>query len=179
MPSGYQEPSRPSSGISLGWKVIAGLIVAIVVVAGVAVVLFASIDTSGAGEREIGSWNNVDIELYPGIIYRDQFSVSSAEAQGSLLPDLDFDVSVDNTGSDSVSVEIHIAVYELDVSLFDSLTASGRASYLVGEATSTDSINTWIDLYDYASTYVWVVYFSAVSKTDIWDVDLTLTLRYY
>jgi len=179
LPSDYSEPAKPSSGIGFGWKVLAGLVVVIVVVAGVAVVLFGSIDTSGGGERQIRSWNNVNIELYPDVIYRDEFSVSSSEAQGSLLPDLEFDVSIDNTGSDSASVEIHIAVYELDRSTFDSLTSSGRAPYLVEEATSTDSIFTYIDLYDYASTYVWVVYFSASSKTDVWDVDLTLTVRYY
>ncbi len=179
LPSDYTEPAKPSSGIGFGWKILAGLVVVIVVLAGVAVVLFGSVDTTGAGEREIGSWNNVDIELYPGVIYRDEFSVSSSEAQGSLVPDLDFDISVDDTGTDSVSVEIHIAVYELDVTTFDSLSSSGRAPYLVDEATSTDYIFTWIDLYDYASTYVWVVYFTASSKTDVWDVDLTLTLRYY
>jgi len=179
LPPDYSEPAKPSKGIGFGWKVIGVLIVAVVVVAGVAVVFFGSIDMNGGGERQIGDWNNVDIELYPGVIYRDEFSVSSSEAQGSLLPDLDFDISVDNTGSDSVSVEIHIAVYELDVTTFDSLSSSGRAAYLVEELTSTDSINTWIDLYDYASTYVWVVYFSASSKTDVWDVDMTLTLRYY
>ncbi|MFX1264844.1 MAG: hypothetical protein ACFFCK_09915 [Promethearchaeota archaeon] len=139
LPSGYQESPKPSSGIGLGWKVIAGLVVAVVVVAGVAVVLFRSIDSNSGGEREIGSWDNVDIELYPGVIYRNEFSVSSSEAQGSLLPDLHFDISVDNTGSDSVSVEINIAVYELNVTNFDSLSSSGRAPYLVEEATSTNS----------------------------------------
>ncbi len=95
------------------------------------------------------------------------------------MPDLLFEVIVDDTGSDAVSVEIHIAVYELDLATFDMLSFAGRAPYLVGEGTYANSVDAYIDLYDYASTYVWVVYFSASSKTDVWDVDLTLTLRYY
>ncbi len=180
LPPDYVEPERPSRGPGFGRNLIVGLIIAIVVVAGVLVVFLGFLGNGGvAGEREIGSWNNFDVDLYPGWIYREEFSVSASEAQGSLLPDLLFEVIVDDTGSDAVSVEIHIAVYELDLATFDMLSFAGRAPYLVGEGTYANSVDAYIDLYDYASTYVWVVYFSASSKTDVWDVDLTLTLRYY
>ncbi|MFQ5832057.1 MAG: hypothetical protein ACE5H4_05110 [Candidatus Thorarchaeota archaeon] len=145
----YVEPERPSRGPGFGRMLIVGLIIAIVVVAGVLVVFLGFLGDGGAaGQREIGSWNNIDVDLYLGWIYRDEFSVSSSEAQGSLVPDLLFEVSVDDTGSDAVSFEIHIAVYEIDLTTFDMLSFAGRTPYLVGEGTYTNSVNAYIDLYE-------------------------------
>lgn len=133
--------------------------------------------TTGYQTREIDSYNNSDVELYP-TFYRAEFYVSSSDTQTSTVPDLDFEIYV-STGSDSVTVTIHIAVYDCSLSTFDELSWSTLdSSYLMDDGDYTSSVNTYINLDNYANTYVWVVWFDASYKSSVWSVDIDLTLRY-
>ena len=78
-----------------------------------------------------------------------------------------------------MSVTIHFAIYSIDMTTFDSIpTWPGLDSYLVEEGDYLSSVSNWFDLNNYADTYVWVIWFEATSKTDIWTVDIDLTLQY-
>ena len=130
------------------------------------------------GEREIASYNNTDVQLFTTYYY-DEFSVTSAETRTSTQPDIQFDISVDDTGVDVVSVTIHFAVYDIDQTTFDSIpTWGGLDPYLVQDGDYTNSVSSFFDLNNNADTYVWVIWFEASSKTDVWTVDIDLTLRY-
>ncbi len=157
---------------------IVGLVIAIVIVAGVIIVLLPGLGNGDYSEREVADYQNQDIDLSP-TYYRGGFSVSSSEVQTSTVPDLLFDINVRDTGSDGVSVSAYIAVYETSVSIVDGATTWGElSSYLVDEGTYPSPFSQRIDLYNYASSYTWVIWFEASGKTDVWDVDITLTLRY-
>lgn len=185
-PDDYQAPSGPpKKGRGCGTNLIVGLVIAIVVVAGIIIVLLPGLGSNGItttngghSERLIADYQNQDIDISP-IYYRGGFSVSSSEVQTTIVPDLLFDVYVRDTGTDSVVLSIHIAVYETSVSTVDAAATWGDLSaYLVDEGTYSNPTDQWIDLYNYASSYTWVVWFEASGKTDVWDVDITLTLRY-
>jgi hypothetical protein len=124
--------------------------------------------------------NDYDPDIYPTYYY-DEFSVSSSETQTSTQPDLLFQVTVDK-GSDTASVTVHIAVYDLDQSSFDSMTSgglSGADEYILGSGDLTDEpVNHYIDLHNYADTYTWVLWFETSEKSDTWSCDITITLRY-
>jgi hypothetical protein len=172
--------SGPCSVRCLG----AVVVIAIVAVAGIVIIQNLP-DNGGNGgnggadydTRTIDSYSNQDVTLYP-TFYPGEFDVYSSETQTSTVPDLYFDITV-NTGSDSVSVSVHIAVYDTDLSTFDSLSWEDLDNYyLVGEDTYTGGADDFINLYNYAETYTWVIWFDASFKSDTWDVDITLTLRY-
>ena len=142
--------------------------------------LFGGFFGGGAtyGERTIETYNNSDVELF-GSYYYGEFVVTSAETQTSTQPDISFDISVDDTGVDAVSVTIHFAIYDIDKVSFDAIpTWPGLDSYLVQEVDYSTSVSSFFNLNNYADTYVWVVWFEATSKTDVWTVDIDLTLRY-
>ncbi len=176
---GYQQSETPSKK-DIPWKkiIVVVIIIAIIGVAGFLVLQPGGDTQSGDySTREIQDYNNDDIELYP-TFYRDDFSVSSSETQTSTQPDLHFEIDVD-TGSDDVTVDIVIAIYDVDQSTFDSLSWSELDNnHQMGKTTHTGEVLDFIDLHNYADTYTWVIWFEASSKTDVWDVDITLTLRY-
>ena len=179
-PSDYEAPPAQRKGRGSGTTLIIVLVIAIVVVAGVVIVLMSGLGNgpSTYSERQIADYTSQDVELTP-TYYRGGFSVSSSEVQTSIVPDLLFDVNVRDTGNDSVSVSAHIAVYEASVSVVDSApTWADLDTYLVGEGTYSSPLSKRIDLYNDVSSYTWVLWFEASSKTDVWDVDITLTLRY-
>jgi len=179
-PGEYEAPPTPKKGRGCGTTVIVVLVIAIIVVAGVVIVLMSGLGNGGTSydEREIADYQNQDIDLNP-IYYRGGFTVSSSEVQTSIVPDLLFDINVRDTGSDGVSVSAHIAVYETSVSVVDAASTWGELdTYLVGEGTYPSPFSQRVDLYNYASSYTWVIWFEASYKTDVWDVDITLTLRY-
>ncbi|MFW9887830.1 MAG: hypothetical protein ACFFER_06590 [Candidatus Thorarchaeota archaeon] len=181
-PSDYEAPPAQRKGRGCGTTLIIVLVIAIVVVAGVVIVLMSGLGNGPASgshdERQIADYMNQDIELTP-TFYRGGFSMSSSEVQTSIVPDLLFDIYVRDTGNDSVSVSAHIAVYEASVSVVDGAPTWGDLdTYLVGEGTYPSPFSQWIDLYNDVSSYTWVLWFEASSKTDVWDVDITLTLRY-
>ena len=92
-------------------------VIAVVVVGIIAATMF--LGGPGYQTRIVDEFYNEDIELSDTTFYRDEFRVSSSETQTDIRPDLHFNIYV-NTGSDDVSVTVHIAVYELDRSTFDS-----------------------------------------------------------
>ena len=153
-----------------------------VVIAVVFLGTFASLFNWGGGPsyqtRSIASYSNQDVSLFPSYYY-DEFSVSSYETQTTTSPDLDFEISVTSTGSDGVTVTVHVAVYEIDKTTFDGIsTWAGLDSYLVDQGDYTTTASDFINLYNYADTYVWVFWFDASSKTSTWSVNIDLTLRY-
>ncbi|MHA2378162.1 MAG: hypothetical protein ACXADO_09320 [Candidatus Thorarchaeota archaeon] len=174
----YGAPAAPSKGLGFGKTLIVGLIIVIVIAAGIVIVMLPGNGPTDYSERQVADYMNQDFELSP-TYYRGGFSVSSSEVQTSVVPDLLFDVYVRDTGSDSVIISVHIAVYEASVSTVDAApTWDDLLSYLVDEGTYPDPVSQWINLYNYVSSYTWVIWFEASSKTDVWDVDVTLTLRY-
>ncbi|MHA2354896.1 MAG: hypothetical protein ACXADC_06965 [Candidatus Thorarchaeota archaeon] len=185
-PGDYQEPAAPpKKGPGCGTTMIVVLVIAIVVVAGVIIVLLPGLFNGGLttttpsySERQVADYMNQDIDLSP-TYYRGGFTVSASEVQTSIVPDLLFDVYVRDTGSDGVSVSVHIAVYETSVSIVDGASTWGElTTYQVDEGDYPSPLSQRIDLYNYASSYTWVIWFDASSKLDTWDVDITLTLRY-
>lgn len=142
--------------------------------------IFGGITGGGSSydTRSIVSYSGTDVDIYPTYYY-DEFSVYSSEVQTSTQPDVYFDINVYDTGSDSVTVTIHVAIYEIDKTTFDSIsTWSGLNPYLVDQGNYTSSTLDFFDLNNIADTYVWVIWFEASSKTDTWSVDIGLTLRY-
>jgi hypothetical protein len=179
-PDGYEPtptPTKKKRGCCSRTVMCIGII-AIVVVGVIAVTVLLGGPEPEYGERVVADYNNSDIDLSDITFYRDEFSVSSSETMTSTQPDLLFQITVD-TGSDSVSVSVHIAVYELDIDTFDSIeTWAETNDYLVAENDFAPPVNNYLDLYNYAETYTWVIWFDASGKTDTWSVDITLTLRY-
>jgi hypothetical protein len=184
----YQQPKQSSGygtcckiGVVVCVLLIVGMIIIAMVFMGGLLSIFGGITTGGGttySTRSLQSSNNVDIDIYPTYYY-DEFSVYSSEAQTTTSPDVYFDISVDDTGSDAVSVTIHFAIYEIDQTTFDSIpTWGGLDSYLVEDGDYSTARVDFFNIYNYASTYVWVIWFDAASKADIWTVDITLTLRY-
>ncbi len=178
---GYEAPAAPSKGLGFGKTLMIALIIVIIIAAGIAVVMFSGNGNGGLNnysERQIADYMSQDFEIYP-TYYRGGFSVSSSEVQTSVVPDLMFDIYVRDTGSDSVIPSIHIAVYDVSVSTVDAApTWNDLLSYLVDEGTYSSPVYQFINLYNYAASYTWVIWIEASSKTDVWDVDVTLTLRY-
>lgn len=178
----YEAPAAPSKGLGFGKTLMIALIIIIIIGAGIVVVMFSGIGNGGLtdnhSERQIADYMSQDFEIHP-TYYRGGFSVSSSEVQTSVVPDLLFDIYVRDTGSDSVIPSIHIAVYEASVSTVDAApTWDDLLSYLVDEGTYPSPVYQFINLYNYAASYTWVIWIEASSKTDVWDVDVTLTLRY-
>jgi hypothetical protein len=129
--------------------------------------------------RSIVSYTNTDITPYITGMMHDEFSVNSSEVQTTTPPDMWFNITVISTGADNVLVSIFVDVYRLDLASFDSIpTWSGRDSYLVEQGMYTNTATGFFNLDNQASTYVWVVWFNVSHKTVIWDVDITLNLRY-
>ena len=157
---------------------IIGMVIIAMVFMGSILSIFSGFGGADYGERTLASYNNSDADLFDSYYY-DEFYVSSSETQTSTPPDVQFDISVDDTGDDIVSVTIHFAIYDIDQTTFDSIsTWSGLDSYLIDDGDYIGSASDWFDLHNYADTYVWVLWFEASSKTSIWTVDIDLTLRY-
>ena len=178
----YQPPpKRSSSSDCCKW----GAIICVILIIGMVVIamvfmggIMSLFGGATYGERSLASYTDSDVELF-GSYYYDEFYVSSSETQTSTAPDVQFDINVVDTGVDAVSVTIHFAIYSIDQTTFDSITTwPGLDTYLVEEGDYSNSVSSWFDLNNYADTYVWVIWFDASSKTDVWSVDIDLTLRY-
>ncbi|MHA3963784.1 MAG: hypothetical protein AM325_009605 [Candidatus Thorarchaeota archaeon SMTZ1-45] len=185
-PEPYQQaPKKSTSSDCCKWGAIICVIfiIGIIIIAIVFVGSFWSFFNWGNGEpsyseRSLGSFNNIDVDLF-STFYYDEFDVYSSETQTTTPPDVYFDISVDDTGVDVVTVTIHFAIYEIDQTTFDSIpTWAGLDSYLVEQGDYYDTATGFFNLQNYASTYVWVIWFEASSKTSVWTVDVDLTLRY-
>ena len=184
-PGGY-EPAAPEKKRGCCGRtvmcigVIAVVIIGLVVITAILGGLGPTNGGADYGERDLIVDYDYDPSIYP-IYYYDEFSVSSSETQTSIQPDLYFQITVDS-GSDTASVTVHIAVYDLDQSSFESMTSSSLSDaddYLLGYGDYTDeSVNDWIDLHNYAATYTWVLWFETSEKSDTWSCDITITLRY-
>ena len=183
-PDYQQPPKRSSSSDCCKW----GAIICVILIIGMVIIamifvggilnIFGGNGGTSYDTRPLTSYNNVDVDLF-GNYYYAEFDVYSSEVLTTTSPDVLFEISVDDTGSDAVSVTIHCAIYEIDQTTFDSITTwPGLDSYLVEESDYTNTVDDFFNLNNYASTYVWVVWFEASSKTDIWTVDIDLTLRY-
>ncbi len=182
------QPPKQSSGCGSCAKI--GVIICVVFIIGIVIIgmvfwggllsFFGGIGNGGTSydTRSITSYSNTDVDIFPSYYY-DEFSVYSSEVQTNTQPDIHFDIDVYNTGTDSVTVTVHFAIYEIDITSFDAIpTWSGLDTYLVEQGDYTTSQISYFNLNNYASTYVWVIWFDATSKTDTWSVDIDLTLRY-
>ncbi|RDE15186.1 MAG: hypothetical protein C4K49_06675 [Candidatus Thorarchaeota archaeon] len=173
---GYGPPKEHATKGCGKVAIIVALLVTAVIVVAVVVPLLAP--QNPYQTRSIQTWTNEDVELYTPTYYRWEFSVASSEVQTSTVPDLHFLIST-NRGSDVVSVTIHIAVYEMTKAVFDSYPTWAEVEpYLLSESDHTNSVDDFINLRNYASDYVWVVWFEAASKTSVWSVGMQLMLRY-
>ncbi|MBN2230044.1 MAG: hypothetical protein JW779_10700 [Candidatus Thorarchaeota archaeon] len=185
-PETYEPTKKSSTGSDCcKWTVIICVIliigmfvIAMVFMGGILSIFGGGGIGSNYSTRTITSYSNQDIDLYTTYYY-DEFYVSSSETMTMTEPDIQFDIVVDDTGSDSISVTIHFAIYAIDQSTFDSIpTWAGLDSYLVEDGDYTNTASDYFNLNNYADTYVWVIWFEASSKTDVWNVDIDLTLRY-
>ena len=185
------QPPKQSSGCGSCAKI--GVIICVVFIIGIVIIamvfwggiasIFGGIFGGGGSTYEtrvLLSDHNRDVTIHDPLetYYREEFNVYSSEVQTSTSPDVNFDISVYDTGSDSVSVTIHFAIYETDVSTVDSLSWSELNSYLIEEGDYLTQVDDFFNLNNYADTYTWVIWFDASSKGDTWSVDIDLTLRY-
>jgi hypothetical protein len=181
MPS--EAPVGPSEKrVACGKPIIAIVVIVIVAFAAlVAINLMGNVGQSySSSTRDIDSYNNTDIDLSTVSYYRSEFDVQTYEVETPYVPELLMDIAIDHTGSDSVTVTIHIAVYETTAAVVDAAATWGELdSYLVGENDYIGSVYSSIALYDYATTYTWVVWFDASDKTSVWSVDIDITMDYY
>ncbi len=176
----YGTGPPPSEKKSSPVKIIAVVaVIAVVAIALIVIVPPMLAPPATYGEREIADYNNTDVNLYP-VYYLGEFDVYSSEVQTTTPPDLLFEISVDDTGVDSVSITIHVAVYHATMATVDAASTWAELDpYLMGDADYVDQdVAAYADLENYASTYTWVIWFEASSKTDTWTIDITLTLRY-
>jgi archaellin len=176
-PGGYEAVTTEKKKGCCSRTVVLCIVVIAVVVIGV---IAATVLLGGPSyqTRVVDEYYNEDVNLSTTTFYRGEFYVSSSETQTSTQPDLYFQITVD-TGSDSMSVTVHIAVYNLDVATFDSIETWAEVdNYLMDEKDIAPPVDDYIDLYNFADTYTWVIWFEASEKTDTWNVDITLTLRY-
>lgn len=183
----YQPAPQKESGCWTCGKIAIVVCVALIILMFVIVLIFMGSMASifggifgGTGTtydtRSVATYSQ-DVDLSPTYYYG-EFDVYSSETQTSIQPDLFFDVSVIDTGTDSVTVTIHYAVYETDAATVVALSWAALDAYLMEDWDSTSSVNSHIDLNNYADTYTWVLWFEASSKLDTWSVDIDLTLRY-
>jgi hypothetical protein len=138
-------------------------------------------DSSATSHDSISiiSYTNTDITPYITGMMHDEFSVNSSQVETTTPPDMWFNITVVSTGADNVMVSVFVSVYRLDLASFDSIpTSSGRDSYLVEQGMYTNTATDFFNLDNQASTYVWVVWFNVSHKTVVWDVDITINLRY-
>lgn len=185
----YQPAPPKSSGCGTCAKiavvVCVVLIIGMVIIAVVFLGSFASIfgGIFGGGgttyeTRSIVTYSSTNVDIYPAYYYS-EFNVYSYETETSTPPDVYFDINVADTGSDAVTVTVHYAIYEVDAAtVYGAATWAELDVYLLGSGDYTSSVNSWVDLNNYADTYTWVLWFEASSKTSTWQVDIDLTLRY-
>lgn len=182
----YQQPPKKSSTSSdcckWGAIICVILIIGMVIIAMVFMGSLLSFFNGGIDftydERTLASYNNSDIDIYPAYYYS-EFEVYSYETLTSTAPDVNFVISIDDTGNDSVTVTTHFAIYEIDYTDFANLTWIERDAYLIEEGDySSTYVDSFFDINNEASTYVWVLWFDASSKTSVWTVDIDLILRY-
>lgn len=184
------QPPRQSSGCGTCGKIIVvvcvlliiGMIIIAMVFWGGIASIFGGIFGGGTGstygERSLTSYSSTDVDISP-IYYYAEFDVYSSEVQTSIQPDVLFDITVIDTGTDAVMVTTHYAIYNTDAAtVVGAATWAELDIYLVNDYDTTSSVYNHIDLNNYADTYVWVVWFDASSKTVTWSVDIDLTLRY-
>jgi len=189
----YQPRKESSNGCGSCAKI--GVVICVLFIVGMLIIamvfwggiasIFGGIFGGGGGgtsydTRTISSTNR-DITIYgtEGYYYYGEFDVYSSEVQTSTPPDVFFDISIVHTGTDSVTVTIHYAIYETDsATVVGAATWSELNVYLMDDGDSSNSVNTYINLNNYADTYTWVLWYEASSKTDTWSVDIDLTLRY-
>ncbi|MFX1262635.1 MAG: hypothetical protein ACFFAZ_11140 [Promethearchaeota archaeon] len=127
----------------------------------------------------IVSYTNTDITPYITGMMHDEFNVNSSQVQTSTPPDMWFNITVISTGVDNVMVSILVAVYRLDLDAFNSIPRWDiRDSYLVQQGLYTNTATNFFNLDNQVSTYVWAVWFNVSHKTVVWDVDITINLRY-
>jgi hypothetical protein len=184
----YEQPKKSSDsgtcckiGVVICVILIVGMIIIAMVFMGGFLSVFGGITTGGGSTyqtRSLLSSTGQDINISPAYYYND-FSLSTSDVQTTTSPDVYFVINVEDTGSDAVSVTIHFAIYKINQTTFESIpTWGGLDSYLVEEGDYTTACSSYFDINNYASTYVWIIWFEATSKTSVWTVDITLTLRY-
>jgi hypothetical protein len=190
---GEPRAQKPSSGLGFCKIIIVIAVIGIVIVAGFVLVMFSNLmsiipttttsTTTTSPQyytRQVTEYLDTDVDLYT-TYYRAEFDVYSYEVQTAVQPDLLFEITVTDTGSDYGNPTIHYAVYNIGLSSFDSLVSGGWSSldsYLMGQGDDPNPAWDYVNLNNYADTYVWVFWFDASSKTSTWSVDITLTLRY-
>jgi hypothetical protein len=127
----------------------------------------------------IVSYTNTDITPYISGMMYNEFSVNSSQVQTDTPPDMWFNITVISTGADNVMVSIFVAVYRCDLATFHSnpVYSSGDPD-LVEQGGYTNTATGFFNLDNQASTYVWAVLFNVSHKTVVWDVDITINLRY-
>lgn len=185
----YQPAPHKESGCWTCGKIAIVVCVALIILMFVIVLVFMGSMASlfggifgGGGTtyetRSVVSYSSTDVDIYPAYYYS-EFSVYSYETETSISPDVYFDINVFDTGTDTVTVTIHYAIYETDAAtVFGAATWAELDMYLLDEGDTTSTVDDFINLNNYADTYTWVLWFEASSKTDTWSVDIDLTLRY-
>jgi len=122
-----------------------------------------------------------DIDLLP-ILYLAEFSVVNDSGELHLTttddPVVDYDIALASTGSDNVNVSIYGAVYDVDLSTFESMDTTERNAHMVGIEAGLNALYDRIELSNVTGVYVAAVWFDAPSKTSAWSVEGTAQYKY-
>lgn len=157
-------------------------ILAIVIIAIVAIASFTLLGTQPTpitpGSATLADDNDRDVDLFPAYL-RAEFTVNASQVRTGTAPSVQFNVTVADTGEDVVVVTIHVAVYDLNQTTFDSLgTIIDLEPYEIEQIEEQTDLSGSIALDNEAKTYVWLVAFMATEKIDVWSVDILITLLY-
>ncbi len=124
-------------------------------------------------------WVNTsaDVNLLP-TVYSGGFAVFSNQTQTSTNPWIAPNIQVTDTADEIVNVTISVSIYQLNYSDYLSMSASERASYLVGTVQANNSLTQRIALTNATVPYTWTLSFAAAYKQAIWKVDVEIDLGY-
>jgi peptide/nickel transport system permease protein len=118
-----------------------------------------------------------DIELYPQTI-NGSFEITEENVETGEPPRVFFGAEVIDTGVDQIPVTIFIAIYEIDLETFETLSESQREQYIVETANATTKVTQYLVLEADPTTYVYVIWFDASQKTNTWSVNIRIILTY-
>ncbi len=128
-------------------------------------------------QRGLRYWNRTDVQLLPNYT-RQELAVLPDEVATSIAPNVHFSITVKNTTIDAQNVTIYTAVYNLTLAEFDSMSETDRQEHLLGSKIDHNWMRSTVSLGNTAREYVWVYWFNATQKTDLWEVDVFISFRY-
>ncbi|MDF1541153.1 MAG: ABC transporter permease, partial [Candidatus Thorarchaeota archaeon] len=120
-----------------------------------------------------------DIDILPSF-YSGEFTISPNETQTTTNPLLRLEVDFENDRLEGVNLTVEMALYTLNLTMFNSLSEAGRATYFVDGISAVLAENESLDetfrMSNATTAYVWTLSFDAPQKTRTWLVNARMEL---